>query len=71
MSGVPVMAPSQLSVAVGAVGRFAEHWAVTSGKLGAFGTGAVVSFTMTVALHVLEAPWLSVTVRVTDVLPSE
>jgi hypothetical protein len=33
-------------------------------------TGAVVSFTVTVALHVLEAPWLSVTVRITLVVPS-
>ena len=65
------MTPSQLSVAVGAGGRLAEHCPVTSGKLPAFGTGAVVSFTVTVALHVLEAPWLSVTVRVTEVVPSE
>src|SRR6266566_1281031 len=47
LSGVPVMAPSQPSVAVGAVGRLAEHWAITSGRLVASATGAVVSWTLT------------------------
>ena len=47
----------------------AEHWPVTSGNTGV--AGGVVSCTVTVALHVLEAPWLSVTVRVTEVLPGE
>jgi len=33
--------------------------------------GGVSSTTVTVAVHELDAPWLSVTVIVTSVLPSE
>jgi len=48
LSGTPVITPtSQLSVAVGAAGRVAEHWPVTSVKESALATGAVVSCTCT------------------------
>ena len=45
---VPVIVPSQLSVAVGAVIEATEHSAVTSAREPASGTGAVTSSTITV-----------------------
>ena len=44
---VPVIAPLQLSVAVGGPLIVAEHWPVASGKVATSGTGAVVSCTTT------------------------
>ena len=66
MSGsvvVPVIAPLQLSVAVGGAVIVAEHWPVASGKLPAFGTGAVVSVhhdVLRLAVVVLPLPSLNV-----------
>ena len=40
---VPVKAPSQLSVAVGAVNDAISHCAVSVGKLATLATGSVVS----------------------------
>src|SRR5436190_20744441 len=47
-SGTPVITPtSQLSVAVGATGKFATHCPVTVARLASTGTGAIVSCTFT------------------------
>jgi len=64
-SATPVIGPSQASVAVGAAGRVAEHWAITSGNEAASAAGAVVSCTLTNWVCVLLLPWLSVKVQVT------
>src|SRR5439155_16334967 len=65
LSETPVMSPaSQLSVAVGAAGRVAEHWSVTSGKLASLATGGVVSCTCTAWVWLLWLALLSVEVQV-------
>src|SRR5438093_11663158 len=56
---------SQLSVAVGAAGRVAEHWPVTSGKPASLATGGVVSLTVTVKVQVLLLAVVSVYFAVT------
>jgi hypothetical protein len=66
---VAVIVPAQLSVAVGAE-TLAEHSPVTVGNEAAFATGAVLSFTVTVVLQELLAPFASVTVSITFVVPS-
>src|SRR5438093_12579569 len=58
------MGPLQASVAVGAAGRVAEHWAITSGNEAALAAGAVVSCTLTNWDCVLLLPWLSLKVQV-------
>src|SRR5439155_696697 len=63
-SATPVIGPSQASVAVGAAGRVAEHWAITSGNEAALAAGAVVSCTLTNWDCVLLLPWLSLKVQV-------
>src|SRR5262245_5138690 len=64
---------SQLSLAVTVkVTLLFEHWpvsAIRSRLLEQMMVGAVVSTTVTVAVQLLEAPRLSVTVSVRDVLP--
>src|SRR5205814_9644212 len=63
-SATPVIGPSQASVAVGAAGRVAEHWAITSGSEAALATGAAVSWALTKWVGVLLLLWLSVKVQV-------
>src|SRR5438093_13678303 len=58
------MGPLQASVAVGAAGRVAEHWPITSGNEAALAAGAVVSCTLTNWDCVLLLPWLSLKVQV-------
>src|SRR5439155_904818 len=55
-SATPVIGPSQASVAVGAAGSVAEHWAITSGNEAASAAGAVVSCTLTNWVCVLLLP---------------
>src|SRR6266498_4246271 len=61
---VPVMVPLQLSLAVGGVLIVAEHCPVTSGKLATLATGAIVSLTVIVCVHLSELPLESVALYV-------
>ena len=65
--------PEQLSVTEGLKLTTAEHWPGPLSVVmleGQVTCGGVVSTTVTVAMHVLDAPLLSVTVSVTDVSPN-
>src|SRR5678816_995297 len=66
---VPVMVPSQLSVAVGAEAIVAEHWPVASGSVATFGTGAVMSSTTMFCVCVEVFPLPSLNVQVTTDVP--
>ena len=57
---VPVKAPSQLSVAVGAVNDAISHCAVSVGKLATLATGSVVSSIITAWVCVAVLPLASV-----------
>ena len=74
----PPLASVQLSLAVGGVQFATWSQVVRPGPVWTMmfsgqpeKTGAVVSFTVTVEMQVLDASWLSVTVSVTEVSPSE
>src|SRR4029434_1571686 len=66
---VPVITPLQLSVAVGGVLIVAVHWPVASGKLPAFGTGAVVSCTTMFCVWGDSLPVPSMKCQVTTKVP--
>jgi len=68
---VPMTVPRQLSVAVSVEETSAEHSPLISGRSATSSAGAVVSLTVTVAMHSPKAPWLSVIVRTTSVTPKE
>jgi hypothetical protein len=53
---VPLIAPEQLSVAVGILLTVTEHSPLAVGKVAESGTGAVVSSTMTVWVWVVLFP---------------
>ena len=65
--------PEQLSLTAVVKLTTAEHWPGPVGVVmleGQVICGGVVSTTVTLAAHVLDAPLLSVTVSVTDVSPN-
>ena len=66
---VPVIAPAQLSVAVGAVAVI-EHSFVKTGNVATFGTGAICSFTVMLKEQLALLPERSVEVYVSVVVPT-
>jgi hypothetical protein len=60
----PVIAPSQLSVAVGGVSAVNSHWAVSCGSKAKSANGGSVSCIITSCVCVLEKPAESVKVQV-------